>query len=239
MSDLNALPPGFGEVDPDFQREAYAESKKERGDTSRSDVLFLKTGITHCRILPPHVDAPSWFRKYLEHGLRPEGKFRTFTCPKTDNNPCPICEFGKTLYDELSEESIARAKKFNAKKAYVYNAYVYSNPDGKGLKDGIFVLKSGEKVYKQLMDFDNDPAGDWGDISNLTSGLDFRIERKGQGRYGTEYVVMPVPKRSNIIERLAAEGHQIGSPRDLFTVYPALSYAELEDALERNVEEDD
>lgn len=239
MADLNTLPPGFGEVDPDFQREAYAESKKERGDSSRADVMFLKTGVTHCRILPPHVGAPSWFREYLEHGLRPDGKFRTYTCPKTDGNPCPICEEGKRLWDAKTEESIELAKRFNAKKAFLYNAYVYSNPDGKSLKDGIFVLKSGVKVYKQLMDFDNDPSGDWGDISNLTSGLDFRITRSGVGRFGTEYDVKPVPKRSSIIEQLKNIGHEIGSPTDLFTVYPALSYDELAEALMKDAGDDD
>jgi hypothetical protein len=239
MSDQNVLPPGFGENDPDFMRKAYAESKKEKNETGRSDILFLKTGVTHCRILPPHVDSPSWFREYLEHGLRPEGKFRTYTCPTTIGDDCPICEIGKEMYAKRTEESIESAKRYNAKKAFIYNAYVYSNPDGKGLKDGMFVLKSGVKVYKQLMDFDNDPAGDWGDISNLTSGIDFRIERKGTGRFGTEYVCMAVPKRSNIIERLAAEGHSLGMPTDLFSVFPPVTYEILADALAKDVAEDE
>ena len=232
MSDQNALPAGFGEVDPDFQRQAYAEAKKEGGG-SRSDVLFLKSGITHCRFLPPHEDAPSWFRALKEHGLRIDGKYQTYTCPRSeaDDDSCPICERGKELYQETTEESIKAAKRLNAKPAYLYNAYVYSSPDAKTLKDGIFVLKSGVKVFKQLMDYDNDPAGDWGNISNLTSGLDFRIERKGKGRFGTEYVVMAVPTRSNILDKLEAAGVTIGVPVDLTGVYPAKSYEELEFAL--------
>lgn len=239
MTDVNGLPPGFGENDPDFMREAYAEAKKEKGDTSRTDVLFLKSGVTHCRVLPPHVNAPSWFREYMEHGLRPEGKFRTFTCPKAETGKCPICEKGKALYEQRTEESIEEAKLFNAKKAFLYNVYVYSNPDDKSLKNGIFVLKSGVKVYKQLMDFDNDQAGDWGNISSLTNGIDFRIERKGSGRFGTEYVCMPSPKRTNILERLAADGLEIGRPTDLFSVYPAVSYDELATALAKHTPEDE
>lgn len=239
MSDLNGLPPGFGENDPDFMREAYAEVKKDRSDTSRADAIFLKTGVTHCRILPPHVNSPSWFREYMEHGLRPEGKYRAFTCPRPSTGKCPICEKGKALYALMTEESIEEAKTFNAKKAYLYNVYVYSNPDDKSLKNGIFVLKSGVKVFKQLMDFDNDQAGDWGNISSLTNGIDFRIERKGSGRFGTEYVCMPSPKRTNILERLAAEGLEIGRPTDLNSVYPAASYDELVIALEKNTPEED
>jgi hypothetical protein len=143
MVDENVLPEGFGESDPDFMASAYAESKKTTNPEEKSNVVFLKTGVTHCRVLPPHVNAPSWFYEYKEHGLRPEGKFRTFTCPKSvGDNPCPVCEEGQRLYDEKTETSILAAKALYAKRAYLYNVYVYNNPDGKSLRDGIVVLKS-------------------------------------------------------------------------------------------------
>ena len=232
----NGLPEGFGQNDPDFVREAYVASQKMGGD--QGTVLFLKTGVTHCRFLPPSTDAPSWFRAYKEHGLRPGGKYRTFTCPDSvDGTECPICEEGKRLYEAKGDANLKAAKRLYAKPAFLYNAYVYSSPDSKSLKDGIFVIKSGVKVYKQLMEYDNDPAGDWGDISNLQSGFDFRIERKGQGRYKTEYNVMPVRKQSNIMEQVAAAGCEFGTPTDLSSVYPPLSYEDLEKALEEDVPE--
>jgi hypothetical protein len=234
MIDENVLPEGFGESDPDFMATAYADSKKATGGgDEKGKVLFLKTGITHCRILPPHVDAPSWFREYKEHKLRPEGKFGTYTCPKsTGDKPCPVCEEGTRLYDEKTEVSILAAKSLYAGKAYLYNAYVYNSPDGKGLKDGIVVLKSGVKVFKQLMEYDNDPAGDWGNISDLKNGIDFRIERKGQGKLGTEYSAIPCREHSNIFEKLAAEGYEIGTPVDLTSVYPPKTYDELKEVLQ-------
>lgn len=240
MQDDNVLPEGFGQSDPDFMAGAYAEAKKTGGsDDGNGKVVFLKTGVTHTRVLPPHVNAPSWFREYKEHGLRPEGKFKTFTCPKSaGDNPCPICEKGAELYDEKTEVSILAAKQLYAKRAYLYNAYIYNSPEGKGLKDGIVVLKSGVKVFKQLMEYDNDPAGDWGNISDLKSGIDFRIERKGQGRLGTEYSAMPVPTRTDIFEKLAAEGYSIGTPVDLSTVYPPKTYDELVEALALNEPEE-
>ena len=100
------------------------------------------------------------------------------------------------------------------------------------MRDGILVMKSGVKVYEQLMTFDNDAAGDWGDITNLTSGLEFRIERKGKGRYKTEYNVMGVPTRSNILDKLEAEGLEIGTPQDLSKIYPARTYGELQQSLD-------
>jgi hypothetical protein len=239
MVDENVLPEGFGESDPDFMASAYAESKKTTNPEERSNVVFLRSGVTHCRVLPPHVNAPSWFYEYKEHGLRPEGKFRTFTCPKSvGDNPCPVCEEGQRLYDEKTETSILEAKALYAKRAYLYNVYIYNNPDGKSLKDGIVVLKSGVKVFKQLMEYDNDPAGDWGNISDLKSGIDFRIERKGQGRLGTEYSALPVPTRTNIFEKLAAEGYEIGKPEDLTAVYPPKTYEELQEALRLNEPEE-
>jgi len=232
MTDLNTLPEGFGQADPDFMREAYAESKKERSDAG--DVLFLKSGVTHVFLLPPHKDSPSWFREYREHGLRPDGKFTTLTCPKVNGDPCPICEAGTALWDEKTEESVAAAKRLNAKKAFLYNVYVFSSPDGKSLKDGIHTLKSGVNVYKELMEYDADAAGGWGDITNLANGVEFRIERKGKGRFDTSYSAKPVPQRTNILEKLAAAGFEIGQPTNLTKVYPARPYNELKDLLSKD-----
>ncbi len=224
MVEDNGLPAGFGEVDSDFQKEAYEESKKIR-DGGDGKTIFLKTGMTHCRVLPPVKGAKSWFRMYKEHGLRTDGKYGTFTCLGEDG--CPICEIGTELYAEKGDINIKKAKKLYARASYLYNVYVYSSPDDKTLADGIYVMKSGPTVYKQLMEYDNDPAGDWGDISNIQSGVDIRITRTGKGRFDTEYAVMGVPARSNIVDKVAAQGVEFGEPTDLTEIYPALSYDEL------------
>jgi len=237
MTDLNELPEGFGQADPDFMHEAYAEAKKERSETG--DVLFLKSGVTHVFVLPPHKDAPSWFREYREHGIRPEGKFTTITCPKEEGDPCPICEAAAVLWDEKTDESITAAKRLTAKKQFLYNVYVFSSPDGKALKDGIHTLKSGVTVYKELMAYDSDDAGGWGDITNLTKGVEFRIERTGRGRFDTKYSAMPVPQRTNLLEKLDAAGFKIGPPTDLTKVYPARKYDALLELLEQDVPEEE
>ncbi len=237
MTNLNELPEGFGQADPDFMQDAYAEAKKERSDSG--DVLFLKSGVTHVFVLPPHKDSPSWFREYREHGLRPDGKFTTITCPKEECDPCPLCERAGELWDEKTDPSITAAKRLGSKKQYLYNVYVFSSPDGKALKDGIHTLKSGVTVYKELMDYDSDEAGDWGDITNLTHGVEFRIERKGKGRYDTTYTAKPVPTRTNLIEKLDAAGFEIGTPTDLSKVYPARKYDELVELLEKDQPEEE
>ncbi len=225
----NGLPPGFGAGDSDFIKEAAAEAKKERSDSG--DTLFIKSGITHFRVLPPHEDAKAWFREYREHGLRPEGKYQTYTCPVQFGDECPICEHGDELYAAGDEINIAAAKRFRAKKQYLYNVYVYSSPDSKSLKDGIFVLKSGVLVFKELMKYDADAAGGWGDITNLTTGVEFRIERTGKGRFDTKYSTTPIPIRSSILDKLDAEGFEIGQPTLLAGVYPPQSYEKLAECL--------
>ena len=233
MSDeTNGLPPGFGQADPDFMQEAYADAKKQRSDSG--DVIFLKSGITHVRILPPHEDAKSWFREYKEHGLRPEGKYQTYTCPGVNDDPCPICEHGDQLYDTKEEANIKAAKRFRPKKQYLYNVYVHSSPDGKSLKDGIHILKSGSLVFKELMEYDSDHAGGWGDITNLKAGVEFRIERSGKGRFDTKYSAKPIPQRTDILAKLDAEGFEIGPPTLLDGVYPPQSYDKLVECLERD-----
>lgn len=237
MTLTNTLPPGFGEADPDFMREAYANAKKERSDSG--ETLFIKPGITHLRFLPPHEDAKSWFREYLEHGLRPGGKFQTYTCPKVNGDPCPICEHGDKLYETNDEDNIRLAKRYRPKKQYLYNVYVHSSPDGKSLKDGIHVLKSGSLVFKQLMSYDSDHAGGWGNITDLTAGVEFRIERSGKGRFDTKYEAKPIPQRTNIIDKLAAEGYEIGQPTFLDGVYPPQSYEKLAECLAKDEPEEE
>jgi hypothetical protein len=232
MTDTNELPPGFGEADPDFMAEAYADAKKQRSDSG--DVLFLKMGITHVRILPPHEDAKSWFREYKEHGLRPGGKFQTYTCPSIIDLPCPICEHGDKLYDTADEANILAAKRFRPKKQYLYNVYIHSSPDGKSLKDGIHIMKSGSIVFKELMEYDSDHAGGWGDITNLRAGVEFRIERSGKGRFDTKYSAKPMPMRTSILDKLAAEGYEIGTPTFLSGVYPPQSYEKLAECLDKD-----
>jgi hypothetical protein len=241
MSDSNGLPAGFGEADPDFLQEQYAEAKKERSESGNT--IFLKSGITHLRFLPPHKDSKSWVREFREHGLEPEGKFQTYTCPGINGDPCPICEEGDRLYETkdeaLKEQNIVQAKRFRPKRQYLYNVYVHSSPDGKALKDGIHVLKSGVLVYKELMAYDSDHAGGWGDITNLQEGVEFRIERSGKGRFGTKYSAKPMPQRTNIIDKLAAEGYEIGTPTFLEGVYPAQSYDKLAEYLAKDEPKDE
>jgi hypothetical protein len=230
MAETNELPAGFGAIDPDFQKKAYAESKKERSETG--GVVFLKPGVTQARMLPPHKDAPSWFYHYKEHGLHPDGTFETLVCPAfLDGSDCPICDYGTELYATKDADNMNKAQRYRAKKAYLYNALIYSSPDGHSLKDGIKVIKSGVTVYKQLMEYDGDVAGGWGDITSLTAGWDVRIDRQGKGRDGTTYMVKPIPQRTDILAKLKSEELEIEPPADLTQVYAPRSLDEMKEVL--------
>jgi hypothetical protein len=130
--------------------------------------------------------------------------------------------------------NILAAKRFRPKKQYLYNVYVHSSPDGKSLKDGIHILKSGALVFKELMEYDSDHAGGWGDITNINAGVEFRIERSGRGRFDTKYTAKPMPQRTNILDKLAAEGFEIGPPTLLAGVYPPQSYEKLAECLSKD-----
>ena len=107
------------------------------------------------------------------------------------------------------------------------------------MKDGIHTLKSGVTVYKELMKFDSDDAGGWGNITNLTAGVEFRIERTGKGRFDTKYSATPVPIRTNLLEKLDAAGFEIGPPTDLTKVYPARKYYAILELLEQDIPEEE
>jgi hypothetical protein len=89
------------------------------------------------------------------------------------------------------------------------------------------------------MEYDSDHAGGWGDITNIQAGVEFRIERSGKGRFDTKYSAKPMPKRTNILDKLDAEGFEIGPPTLLAGVYPPQSYDKLAECLGKDEPEDD
>lgn len=171
----------------------------------------LKTGTSQVRVLPPHPTSDSWFVRVYEHWV----DNGTVPCPRQFNRECPICEEGETLYNSGVESQISVAKELRPREAFYYNVVVFSTQDGKvSPKNGVVVMKSGVKVYRQLKDLDNDEAGGWGDMTNVNTGFDVRITRSGEGKNDTEYRVQGVPFKSGPValkDSLAQHGVDLDS----------------------------
>ena len=195
--------------------------------------VFLKEGITQVRILPPYSARGIWCREVREHQVTIEGRFLTFPCPRfLEDAACPFCEEGGRLHSMGDEDSVEAAKAFRGKRAFLFNALIYSAPGSNlDLRSGVKVLKVGKTVRDQILDLDQDTAGGWGNIYNLEAGHDLRITGLGAGRE-RKYIVKGVPGRTDILAQLKAQGvATILKPIDLEGLLPAQPYAKLAQAL--------
>jgi hypothetical protein len=234
---------GFYKVNTDAMKQEH-ERSRERDNENSFPMVFLKEGISHLRVLPPYSEKGVWLREIREHGLRIQGKFTSLTCLSIINETCPICEEGRALYrkdaadTEEKEANVAKAKELSARSAFLFNVLVKTSPDGGSLKDGVKVLKAGATVKRELMEYDQDVAGGYGDITNLNSGFDVRITRKGQ-KLKTTYSVKAVPQKTDILEELTEVGFDIDNltPLNLDEVYPPRSYDEVKAMFEESQKE--
>jgi hypothetical protein len=202
---------------------------------SKSVEFRPKTGTSQVRVLPPHPTSSVWFHKSNEHWVDGHGYV---PCPRQFNKPCPICEEGEALYTSGDEDRVKQALDLRPREQYYYNVIVFSSGDGKASpKDGMKILRTGVKVFKQLRNLDNDEAGGWGDMTNLDNGFNVGIARSGATRTDTEYSITPVQSRGKTLtDMLASHGVDLNS-LELFNLSDyvmslSMSYEELKTKFE-------
>ena len=215
-----------------------------RQDTSNSNFLFLKTGITRIRVIPAYNAAGDWFREVFEIPLHQNGKYAPVVSPQSVGEPFPFAREVIRLKRAGGEANLALADDFRPRLSFLFNVLVFETPDGVvPVQDSLKIMKWGVKVKRQIMDINQDKACGWGDITNLASGVDLTISRTGSGRTDTEYNVSPYPRvagstRSNILEFLEEKGWQgTFRPHNLDEVFVPKSFAELEVLLKNQMVE--
>lgn len=216
-----------------YQRNQAALEKKLQEDTESADrgenvfALTFKNGTTAIRIMPPWSEKGEWYQEITEHFI--QSKKRSFTCTAEKFGRCPVCEYG----DALSANGQAEAAKgFRPSTKALVNAVILSEPNGKlSIKDGIKVFKLPQTVRTALLKFDMDTDGDgWNDITDYNHGVNFKVERVGQGLQ-TKYSVMPMAQRTDIVRRFQEEGLDVNN-LSLFALDTLFVPATVEEAFE-------
>jgi hypothetical protein len=224
-----------------IQTEGFFENKAV---TSNSNFLFLKTGITRLRLIPAYNAGGDWFREIAEIPLQQNGKYSPVVSPQSVGDPCPFAREVRRLKQAGGEANLALADQFRPRWSFLFNVVVFETPDGPvPIQECLKIMKCGVKVKRQLMEINSDVAGGWGDITNLTSGVDLTISRTGSGRTDTEYHVSPWPRvagqtRSNILEYLEQKGWQgTFRPHNLDETFQPKTFDELEVLLKNQLVE--
>ena len=103
--------------------EAAALDKQAAEWGNDSPMLYLYTGSTLVRILPPFSAAGVFFRKITKHRTRALNRTHIVACPAVEEGThCPICVKGQEYVDSRDEAKIKFAdENFKPKAQYLYN----------------------------------------------------------------------------------------------------------------------
>lgn len=196
--------------DQALQQENEALEKRASEWGVDCDMLYLQSGSTMARILPPYSEAGVFFRKITKHRIRLGNRTEIFACPAAEGGiHCPVCQKGQEFIDSKEEAKIKYAREhLRTRDQYLYNVIVFSAPPNKQGKTPefgkVYVMETGVMVHRQLISKDQDPATGWADITNPENGVNMIIKKTGQG-LDTKYEVTPHGSgRSNIFQDLAA-----------------------------------
>ena len=192
----------------------------------------IKYGKYTVRFLPPTEPDGLFYKELKQHKVGENFVF----CPKVNQEPCPICDLYKKLYDMGTDDAINLAKEIKGRKQYLYNI-VIRDEDGKAPADPkkVFIYMSGKKLFDTLVDYFFDD--DYGDLTDVEKGFDFVI-KKEEGDLGFPNYDNSKPRRnptpladdSTIINEI------LSNARDLNKEVEILSFDELKKMLEKFLE---
>ena len=173
--------------------------------TARINTVKPENGKHMYRILPswrkPKAGEPEdkqFYHDYGQHFVRAEkgGKPVAFVCAdKTFEQACDICAaLGSAISRAQDDATLELLKGANASQRFLLNVLHLSNTD-EAKRSIPQVMEVGVGVFNNILDI----MEDYGDITDLKSGLDLVIKREGSG-LDTEYSVLPSPKGARAID---------------------------------------
>jgi hypothetical protein len=178
-------------IDLDALRAKHQELSNPGKGNSNSDFLAnflqLQEGTNAIRILPGKDDENLFYAETKIHRV-PDGDGRTKNvhCRKIHGEPCPMCDTYYSLWKEPNkDEDLARQIKPRSR--YYMNVVDRDSGDVKILSVGVILFK---KIIAAMLD------DDFGDITDLQTGYDFKIVKIMEGQWPKYDQSQPRPKSS-------------------------------------------
>ena len=174
-------------IDLDALRAKHAElSKTTQGGGGSSDYLQIKEGTNLVRILPAKDDETEFYAETKLHRIvGSDGMAKNYHCRKMHGEACPLCDtyFGLWKTDQDSDKDLARQIKPRAR--YYMNILDRDSGEVKILSVGVILFK---KIVAAMLD------EDFGDITDLQDGFDFKIIKTMEGQWPKYDQSQPRPK---------------------------------------------
>ena len=183
--DLNALRAKHAELN--------TEKKGGDNDDFLKKFLSLKMGTNVIRILPGKDDDTLFYAETSIHHV-PNGQTNDNGSPQTKNmhcrkihgEACPICDSYYALWKPpYNDETLARQVKPRSR--YYMNVVDRETSEVKILSCGVIIFK---KIIAAMLD------EDYGDITDLKEGHDYKIHKEMEGQWPKYDQSQPRPKSS-------------------------------------------
>ena len=178
-------------IDLDALRAKHAELSNPGSGNANTDFLsnFLQIneGTNVVRVLPGKDEDTLFYAETKIHRVPDaDGNVKNYHCRKVHGEKCPICDAYYALWKEPhKDEDLARQIKPRAR--YYMNVVDRATDDVKILSVGVILFK---KVIAAMLD------EDFGDITDLDNGNDFKIIKQMEGQWPKYDQSQPRPKSS-------------------------------------------
>lgn len=173
---LNELK-GKGNQNNDYLKNFYNPPEFDSSLPKRSTIRVLPGGSD-----PDTGEMRPWFAETVLHKIN--GK--NLHSPKIIGKPCPITEYIRALWSTGDPEKIELAREIKGRKRFYMNVIVRERlvTDAQGRQqvienDGPLIYSCGVKVFEKILKHMVDEE-EYGDITDLENGFDFRIEKEMQ-----------------------------------------------------------
>lgn len=180
-------------LDLEKLREAHANlSKQGSGGGNEGKYVITKEGNNFVRILPPKNEEDMFYTETRIHRVTDaDGNKKNYHCRDVFDEECPICKAYFALYKKHNAlfDSKEEAKKGDspfkeAAKSIRASKKFYMNVMDRDDENKVKVLSVGVKIMNKILD---DILGDFGDITHLKDGRDFKINKDSVGKQWPSY----------------------------------------------------
>ena len=154
--------------------------------------FMMDDGTSYVRVLPSVDEDIQFYAETSIHRIND----KNYHCPREQGQKCPVCDTYYGLWKQVNELGkdnpasqpfIDTARKIKARKRFYMN--VVDRRD-----EAVKILSVGQKLFGKILDsfFDED----YGDITHLTEGWDFKVIKEQVGGFPNYDKSAPRPKSS-------------------------------------------
>jgi len=177
----------------------------------------IPEGTNAVRILPWKDDEKEFYAETKIHRVpQPDGNVKNFHCRKVHGEACPMCELYYGLWKTGRQEDEDLARKIKPRARYYMNILDRESGDVKILSIGVILFK---KIIGAMLD------EDFGDITDPTTGHDFKIVKEMDGQWPKYDQSAPRPKSSE----LGSKGEIAAAMDSLHEIHGLVRLEEYED----------